>query len=85
LRSPYFVKFGPLPMGEVLAPGLIPPPTTSLRQAVQFGEVVIGVLGLSGPIKPDMRSVYNSRLAIGVKTTWSLIDMDGGYHLGTSE
>jgi hypothetical protein len=38
-------------MGEVLALGLIPPPTTSLRQGVRFGEVVTGLLGLSGPIK----------------------------------
>jgi hypothetical protein len=37
--------------GEVLALGLIPPPTTSLRQGVQFGEVVTGLLGLPGPIK----------------------------------
>jgi hypothetical protein len=51
LRSPYSIKIGPLSTGEVLALGLIPPPTTSLRQGVRFDEVVTGVLGLSGSIK----------------------------------
>jgi hypothetical protein len=51
LRNPYFIKIDPLPTGEVLALDLIPPPTTSLRQGVRFGEVVIGLLGLPDPIK----------------------------------
>jgi hypothetical protein len=29
LQSPYYVEIGPLPTSEVLALGLIPPPTTS--------------------------------------------------------
>jgi hypothetical protein len=37
--------------GEFLALGFIPPPTTSLRQGVQFVEVVTGLLGLPDPIK----------------------------------
>jgi hypothetical protein len=60
LRSPYSVKIGPLSMGEVLALGLIPPPTTSLRQGVRFNEVVTGLLGLSGPIKT--RHVVSTQL-----------------------
>jgi hypothetical protein len=48
-RSPYFIEIGPLPMGEMLALSLIPPPTTSLRQGVWFDEVVTGLLGLPGP------------------------------------
>jgi hypothetical protein len=51
LRSPYFIEIGPLSMREILALDLIPLPTTSLRQGVWFGEVVIGLLGLPGPIK----------------------------------
>jgi hypothetical protein len=35
--------------------------------------------------KPDMRSVHNSRLAIGAKTALSLTDMDEGYHIEISE
>jgi hypothetical protein len=38
-------------MGKFLALGLIPPHTTSLRQGVQFGEVVTWLLGLPDPIK----------------------------------
>jgi hypothetical protein len=38
-------------MGEVLSLGLIPPPTTFLRQGVRFDEVVTGLLDLPGPIK----------------------------------
>jgi hypothetical protein len=37
------------------------------------------------PIKPDMRLVHNSRLAIGAKTARSLTDTDKGYHIDTSE
>jgi hypothetical protein len=43
LQSLYFIKIGPLSTGEVLALSLIPPPTTSLRQGVQFGEIAIGL------------------------------------------
>jgi hypothetical protein len=43
------------------------------------------LLGLSGPIKPDMWSVHNSRLVIRAKMVWSLIDTDEGYHTETSE
>jgi hypothetical protein len=32
-----------------------------------------------------MRSVHNSRLAIGAKTERSLTDTDEGYHIETSE
>jgi hypothetical protein len=85
LRSPYSVEINPLSMGEVLALGLITPPTTSLRQGVWFDEVVTRLLGLPGPIKSDMWSVHNSRLAIGAKMMWSLTDMDGGYHIKISE
>jgi hypothetical protein len=72
-------------MGEVLALGLIPHLTTSLRQGVRFGKVVTGLLVLPGPIKPDVRSVQNSRLAIRVKTMRSLTDTDGAYHVETSK
>jgi hypothetical protein len=51
LWSPYPVEIDPLSMGEVLALGLIPSPTTSLRQGVRFDEVVTGLVGLLGPIK----------------------------------
>jgi hypothetical protein len=51
---------------------LIPPPTTSLRQGVWFGEVVTWLLGLLGPIKPGMWSIHNSMLAIGAKMVRSL-------------
>jgi hypothetical protein len=71
--------------GEVLALGLIPPPTTSLRQWVQFGEVVTGLIGSPVPIKPDMWSVHNSRLTIRAKTAQFLTDTDGGYHIEISE
>jgi hypothetical protein len=49
-------------MGEVLAFSLIPPPTTSLRQGVQFGEVFTGLLGLPVPIK--IRHVVSTQLKI---------------------
>jgi hypothetical protein len=62
LRSPYYIKIGPLPMGEVLALGLIPPPTTSWRQRVQFEKVVTGLLGSSGPIKT--RHLVNIQLKV---------------------
>jgi hypothetical protein len=54
------------------------------KQGVQFDKVVIGLLGLLGPINPTCGQ-YNSKLAIGAKMTWSLIDTGGGYHLGISE
>jgi hypothetical protein len=81
----YFIKISPLSMGEVLALGLIPPPTTSLRQGVRFDKVVTGLLVLPGPIKPDVRSVQNSRLAIRIKMMRSLTDTDGAYHVETSK
>jgi hypothetical protein len=60
LRSPYSIEIDPLSMDEVLALGLIPPPTTSLRQGVWFNEIVTGLLGLSGPIK--IRHVVSAQL-----------------------
>jgi hypothetical protein len=72
-------------MGEVLALSLIPPPTTSLRQGVWFGKVVTGLLRLPGPIKLDMWSVHNTRLAIGTKMARPLTNTGGGYNLGTLE
>jgi hypothetical protein len=68
-----------------LAIGLIPPPTTLLRQGVRFDEVVTELLGLLGPIKPGVQSAHNSRLAIRAKTAHSLTDTDGGYHIETSK
>jgi hypothetical protein len=47
-------------MDEVLALNLIPPPTTSLRQGMRFGEVITGLLGLLGPIK--IRHVVSTQL-----------------------
>jgi hypothetical protein len=70
-----------LPTGDVLALGLIPPPTTTLRQGVRFGKVVTGLLGVPGPKKPNLWLVHNSRLAIGTKTARSLTDKNGGYHI----
>jgi hypothetical protein len=52
---------------------------------VQFDIVVTKATRLIKPHKPDMRSVHNSRLAIGAKTVWSLTDMDEGYHIEISE
>jgi hypothetical protein len=52
---------------------------------VRFDIVVTKATQLIGPIKPDMRSVHNLRLAIGAKATWSLTDTDEGYHTETSE
>jgi hypothetical protein len=51
LRSPYSIEIGLLSTGEVMALTCIPSATTSLRQGVQFSEVVTGLLGLSSPIK----------------------------------
>jgi hypothetical protein len=45
LWSPYFIEIGLLSMGEVLPLSLIPPPTTSLKQGVQFNKVVTGLRG----------------------------------------
>jgi hypothetical protein len=39
----------------------------------------------TGPHKNPTSGQYKSKLTIGAKTTWSLIDIDGGYSLGTSE
>jgi hypothetical protein len=52
---------------------------------VRFNIVVTKATQLIGAIKPDIRSVHNSRLAIGAKMVRSLTDMDEGYHIETSE
>jgi hypothetical protein len=49
-----------------------------------FNKVVTRLLGLPGLINPTWGQ-YKSKLAIGAKTTRSLIDTSGSYHLGTSE
>jgi hypothetical protein len=54
-----------------------------LKAGVWFSEGVTRLLGLLGPIKPDMWPVHNSRLAIGAKMTQSLTDTDDGYHIET--
>jgi hypothetical protein len=51
---------------------------------VRFDKVVTGLLGLPGPINLTCGQ-YKSKLAIGVKTTRSLIHIGGGYHRGTLE
>jgi hypothetical protein len=48
----------------------------------RFNKVVTELLGLPGPINPGQ---YKSKFVIGDKTTWSLIDTGGSYHLGISE
>jgi hypothetical protein len=49
-----------------------------------FDKVVTKLLGLPGSINPICRQ-YKSKIAIRVKTTRSLIDISGGYHIETSE
>jgi hypothetical protein len=67
-----------------LYPGL--PHSRSIKspwsREVRFDKVVAKLLDLSGPIKA--RHAVNIILILftGAKTTWSLIDTGGGYHLG---
>jgi hypothetical protein len=51
---------------------------------VWFDEVVIGPLGLSGSIKPDMRPIQIKACHRG-QNNRALIDTGGDYHTGTSE
>jgi hypothetical protein len=50
----------------------------------QFDKIVPGLLGLSGPIKPDMQPVQ-IKICHWAKIIQSLIDIAGGYHLETSK
>jgi hypothetical protein len=53
---------------------------------VWFNQVVTKAIRLIRPHKnPDMWLVHNPRLAIEAKITRSLTDMDGSYHIETSE
>jgi hypothetical protein len=78
----------PCSRDEVLAPDLIlPPKSKSITRSreMRFEIVVIKATRLIGPIKPDMRSVYNSRLVIEAKTARPLTYTDEGYHIETLE
>jgi hypothetical protein len=50
----------------------------------QFDKVVTKLLGLPGPIKPDMWPLQIKTCPLGPKMMWSLIDTSMGYHLGIS-
>jgi hypothetical protein len=88
-------KLGPCSWDDVLAPSdawpghhTLLPHSPSIKpprsREVQFDELVTGLLSLPGPINQTCGQ-YKTRLAIGAKTTRSLIDASRGYHLGTSE
>jgi hypothetical protein len=67
-------------------PGLPHSPSNKPPQSrgVQFDKVVTGLLGLSSPIKFDMRPVQIKACHRG-QNDWSLIDAGGGYHTETSD
>jgi hypothetical protein len=86
-------KSGLCSRDEVLAPcnarpdshsGLPHSPTNKPPRSKegQFDKVVTGLLGLSGPIKLDMRSVQ-IKACHWSQNDRSLIDIDVGYHIGT--
>jgi hypothetical protein len=87
-------KLGLCTEGEVLAPSDARPSrhprlphSPSNRpprsREVWFDKVVTGLLGLPGPIKPNMWSVQIKACHWG-QNDRSLIDTDRGYHTGTS-
>jgi hypothetical protein len=82
------LKLSPCTRDEVLALGLILPPkskSTTQSREVRFDIVVTKATRLIGPIKPDMRSIHNSRLSIRAKMARSLTDTEEGYHIETSK
>jgi hypothetical protein len=69
-----------MPDPTIILGGLILPPTSHLKsREVQFDEVVTGP-----PTNPTC-SQYKSKLTIEAQMMWSLINIDGGYHLEISK